>query len=218
MLILKATLFLFVMSLANILLASPVTKQSKPEWSLIRQADDIKVYTRFYKNKRIKSAKGVVLITTKMDKLLAILEDIRLLPQWLYQCQSAKTLEQINIVERHDYIYTNIPWPGWDRDVVVHSTFRQNRKTKVVEITFDSLPDKVPLKARVVRVRTMTGRLLLTPQQDNKIKVTYEVNADPGGRIPRWMVNDMVSDFPFYSLQSLRELVKKEQLKTGLTD
>jgi len=73
------------------------------------------------------------------------------------------------------------------------------------------------LKARVVRVRMMTDRLLLSPQQDNKIKVTYDVNTDSGAKIPRWMVNDMISDFPFYSLQSLRELVKKEQLKIGLT-
>ena len=215
--IFKTTLFFLIISLVSILQATPVTKSSSIKWSLIRQADDIQVYSRFRKDKRIKSAKGVVILRAKMDVLLSILEDIRLLPQWLYQCQYAKTLEQINIVERNDYIYTNIPWPGWDRDVVVHSVFRQNRKTKEVEISFDSLPDKVALKARVVRIRTMTGRLLLTPQKDNRIKVTYEVNADPGGRIPRWMVNDMVSDFPFYSLQRLRELVKKRQPKIGST-
>ncbi|MEE9444382.1 MAG: START domain-containing protein [Cocleimonas sp.] len=216
MMIFKTTLLLFIISLVGTLLAAPVIKTDN-KWHLIRQADDIQVYTRFQKNKRIKSAKGVVIIATKMDELLAILEDIKRLPQWLYQCKYAKTLEQINIVERNDYIYTNIPWLGWDRDVVVHSVFRQNKQTKEVEISFDSLPDKVALKARVVRIRTMTGRLLLTPLEDNRIKVIYEVNADPGGKIPKWMVNEMVSDFPFYSLQRLRELVKKQSLKTGFT-
>ena len=60
---------------------------------------------------------------------------------------------------------------------------------------------------------------MLTPKvikKDNNksvkmTKVIYEVNADPGGKIPKWLVNDMISDFPFYSLKNLRALVMKQK-------
>ena len=31
----------------------------------------------------------------------------------------------------------------------------------------------------------------------------------PSGKIPKWIVNAMVVDIPFYTLQKLRELVKE---------
>jgi len=37
------------------------------------------------------------------------------------------------------------------------------------------------------------------------------VNADPGGRIPKWIVNDMVSDLPFFSLKKLRDITEVAQ-------
>ena len=57
----------------------------------------------------------------------------------------------------------------------------------------------------------MTGRMLLIPQTENSVKVIYEVNADPGGRIPKWIVNDMVSNFPFFSLKKLRDITEVAQ-------
>lgn len=183
--------------------------QAASEWQLVRHEDAIKVFTRNISGTRIKSAKGEVLISSSLDDLLKVLEDVELLPHWLYNCKSAKTLKQVNIVERYDYVLTDIPWPNWDRDIIVRSVFQQDINTKNVEITFDSAPNLIAVKPGIVRVTKMTGRMILIPQNKKSVKIIYEVNADPGGRIPKWMVNDMASDFPFFSLRKLRKLVEK---------
>ena len=72
----------------------------------------------------------------------------------------------------------------------------------------------------------MTGRMVLIPKvmkKDNNksvkmTKIIYEVNADPGGKIPKWLVNDMISDFPFYSLKNLRALVMKKKVMKHKTN
>ena len=176
-------------------------------WVLIKDEEGIKVYTRQNANTFIRSAKGVVKLNIKLDDLLTLLSDTQQLPKWLHNNRHARVLKQLNIVERYDYIITDLPWPNWDRDVIVHSTFRQNRESKEVVITFDAIPDAIPLARGLVRVRQMTGKMTLTPQKDGIIQMSYEVNADPGGRIPKWLINEMSIDFPFYSLKNLRDLI-----------
>ncbi len=187
--------------------------QALEKWQLIKDQDAIQVYSTKIQGARIKSAKGEMTISASLDEILTILENIQLLPRWLYKCKSAKTIKQVDIVERYDYIYSDMPWPSWDRDVIVRSIFQQNPNTKVVTVSFDTNPSMVALKQRVVRVKQMTGRMVLIPQRVKMTKIIYEVNADPGGRIPKWLVNDMISDFPFYSLKNLRELVMKQKTK-----
>jgi len=208
----KAMLLLLALSFMGAL-------QALEKWQLIKDQDEIQVYSSKTQGALIKSAKGEVIITTSLDDILSVLENVQLLPRWLYQCKSAKTIKQVDIVERYDYIYTDMPWPTWDRDVIVRSVFQQNPKTNVVTISFDTEPSMVAFKPRVVRVKTMTGRMILIPQitklannkKLKKVKVIYEVNADPGGRIPKWLVNDMISDFPFYSLRNLRALIMRQK-------
>jgi ribosome-associated toxin RatA of RatAB toxin-antitoxin module len=61
----------------------------------------------------------------------------------------------------------------------------------------------------LVRIKNMTGKWQLTPVENNKVKVVYEMNIDPGGKIPKWLVNAMLVDIPFNTLQKLRSIVKE---------
>ncbi|MCF6189588.1 MAG: START domain-containing protein [Cocleimonas sp.] len=195
-------LLFFTMSLT-------LSAQAESKWRLIRDEDNIQVYSRHSSGTVIQSVKGVVNISTSMDKLLNIFEDITKCPNWMYRCKRAKTLKQINIVERIDYIVTDLPWPTWDRDLIIHSVFQQNRKTKQVEIKFRSLLRYVAVKPGIVRIEKMKGAMRFVPQKNGSIQFTYEINADPRGNISKWMVNAMATDFPFYTLKKIRTLAEK---------
>lgn len=186
-----------------------LSAQTESKWQLIRDEDNIQVYGRHSRGTLIQSVKGVVNISASLDKLLDIFEDIKKCPRWMYRCKRAKTLKQINIVERIDYIVTDLPWPTWDRDLIIHSTFQQNRKTKQVEIKFRSLPSQLAVKPGLVRIKKMTGSMRFVPQKNGSIQFTYEISADPRGKIPKWMVNAMATDFPFYTLKNLRALAER---------
>ena len=127
----------------------------------------------------------------------------------MYRCLKGETLDQVNIVERVDYIVLNFPWPTWNRDVIIKSLFQQDRITKQIEITFNSLPNRLGTKPGLVRIVNMQGTMRFVPQKDGYVLFTYEVSADPEGKIPKWMVNTMSIDFPLYTLKNVRALAEK---------
>ncbi len=67
----------------------------------------------------------------------------------------------------------------------------------------------LPLKQGMVRIQSLTGQWLLTPFTKSDVSVTYELSVDPGGNIPKWLVNMMAVDLPFNTLQKLRNIVKE---------
>jgi len=99
-----------------------------------------------------------------------------------------------------------MPWPVADRDAVLigtRSSFGQS-----VQITLESKPDMVSPVDGKVRIEKISGNWTLTPEGEDKVKVSYEMNIDPGGDIPKWIVNSMTVDLPFHTLSKLRALVE----------
>ncbi len=53
---------------------------------------------------------------------------------------------------------------------------------------WSSLPDRVPPRPGVVRMRLLRGSWRIEAIEAARSRVTYQVTADPGGRIPAWLV------------------------------
>jgi hypothetical protein len=70
------------------------------------------------------------------------------------------------------------------------------------------MPDEIP-QTKHVRIREAFGTYILEPTRENKLRVTWQQYADPGGALPAWLVNSMLTDLPFKSLRAFRELVQQ---------
>ena len=145
----------------------------------------------------------------RLSSLVALIEDTPSFPRWLHSCKSAHILERSKLNESYDYVVTDMPWPVADRDAIVHSQLTQNKSSKEVLIKLSASQKHMPPQQGLVRIKNMTGKWQLTPVEMNRVKVVYEMSVDPGGKIPKWIVNAMVVDIPFYTLQKLRAVVKE---------
>jgi ribosome-associated toxin RatA of RatAB toxin-antitoxin module len=72
------------------------------------------------------------------------------------------------------------------RDVAV----RVQRETGATGVgcRWSHLPDRVPPQRGAVRMRFLSGRWFIEPLASGGSRVVYQVTADPGGRIPGWLV------------------------------
>ena len=61
-----------------------------------------------------------------------------------------------------------------------------------------------------VRMVAEYGNYLLERLYRDTTRITWQQYVDPGGSLPAWLVNSMLTDLPFRSLQSFRELVTTE--------
>jgi hypothetical protein len=199
--------------LFTVLFSSSLEAQST--WQLTKQKEGIQVYVRDNPNSPLKVFRGIITLSdTKLNPLVAVLEDVKAMPKLLHNCQSANTIKKDGNTSSTIYVVTKMPWPVKNRDSIVHSVMTQDKKTRKVLIKMQSRSKAVPLKKGMVRVQTLSGYwefmpVIIAGKDSGKIKVTYELSLDPGGNLPKWMVNVLAVDFPFNTLRNLRKLVQK---------
>ena len=195
------------------------TLKAENTWQLTKQEEGIKVYERGNPNSPLKVFRGVMILpATKLSSLVAVLDDVNAMPKLLHDCQSARIISEVKNKSSTLYLVTKMPWPVKNRDSVVYSVITQDKKTKKVLIKVQSKPKAVPLKRGMVRVQTMSGYWEFMPvgeKNSGKIKVTYELSIDPGGNLPKWLVNALAVDFPFNTLKNLRQLVQQPAYKNA---
>jgi ribosome-associated toxin RatA of RatAB toxin-antitoxin module len=89
-----------------------------------------------------------------------------------------------------------------DRDYTVKVTADHDPTTGQIQVSFMSAPeDGPPENPAYVRVTDIQGSWTLVPTRDGGAAVTYVVASNPGGALPRWMVNAAQS-------KAVRALVK----------
>ena len=180
-------------------------------WRLNKEEKGIQVYLRNTKNSAVMSFKGTMTVKSRLSTVLAVIGDVSSFPRWLYLCRSAVTLSSSDETRLINYIVLDMPWPLLDRDSLIVASPSQNKSTRRIEIKMHAEPKYVLKVSGRVRIETMYGRWLLTPVGSGEVNIIYEMTADPGGNIPKWLVNSMIADLPFYTLLNLREVIKEDK-------
>lgn len=194
-----------------VLLTPPI--YADKSWNFAQESDGIRVYTKVDKGNPVRSFKGEVTLETNLNTVIAVLDDTQAYPRWLYNCISAKQLKDISPNETLNYIHTAMPWPAVSRDSIIYSKQKQDPKTKKITIELSSRPEALSKKKGVVRIQNLKGRWILTPTKNGQVKIVYEMNVDPGGNLPKWLVNTMSVDLPMNTLNNLRDMVKEPKYR-----
>lgn len=179
------------------------------DWKLEKNEEGIKVYLRNTPGSPVKSFMGKIKIKASISSIASVLDDTNNYPRWLFKCKSAKMIDQQGDSLTTRYIVTDMPWPVADRDSIIISKRTQNPNTKKVKIQMSTNPKQVPLVKGKVRIQNLKGQWLINPINENELEVIYEMSIDPGGNIPKWIVNAMTFDLPFHALRNLKKISKE---------
>ena len=205
------TLAFSVLLLAVCCLGSSAAEKKEAEWTLAKDHQGVKVYTRQVEGIDFKEFKGVITIKTSLASLVALVRDVEALPDWMKNCSKSKVLKQINTNETYTYSLSKAPWPVKDRDSIIHSVISQARGTSVVTIKQVSKPDYIKEKKDIIRVKRIKGFWQFAPQEGGKIEVVYQALSDPGGAVPVWLVNSTLVSQPYETLLNMQKAVQREK-------
>jgi hypothetical protein len=182
-------------------------------WELSKEGSGIEVYTRSVKDSGFKEYKGIMTLKASVSSLVALIDDISAYPQWIDTCIQGKRLKRVSPTESYNYTVNEAPWPISNRDAVVRNTVHQDSGTMVVTVDITGVPDFVPLKYDLVRVKEIRGFWRLRPTGKGEVEVVYQVHSEPGGKLPSWLVNAVVVDQPYRTLLNMKEMVRKPRYK-----
>ena len=196
------------LALTYLLLITSAAAQDA-QWETITEKDGIVVQQREVPGRSLPVFRGEMVIETNVYEILGILQDIERNPEWMHACLDAKRIKMVSHKEYIAYNRSDAPWPISDRDVVVHAKADINREKGELMISMRSIdmPD-FEQNNDVVRMPRLNGHYRFKELEPRKTWIEYEIDADPGGSLPGWLVRIASRDIPLITLQNLRERVK----------
>ncbi|MEO6520410.1 MAG: START domain-containing protein [Mucilaginibacter sp.] len=182
-------------------------------WKLSTTKNDIRVYTRPVANSKIKAIKVECSLPVRPSQLVYVIMDIDHGSEWVYHGKDARILKRVSPSELYYYSEVIVPWPCENREYVAHIMVNQNPKTKVVTVDAPCILGMVPARKNIVRITHSVGKWIINPTENGAIKVSYELEVDPAGSVPAWLVNLFATQGPMETFEGLKVQLKKKDYK-----
>ena len=180
---------------------------SNEKWELEKDKNGIKVYTKKQSTSDFKAFKAVAEVKTSRAELIQMFRNVAEYKKWLPDVNVVELKKQDSLDQYH-YVETNTPWPVTNRDMVYHYNYRFSTNAQD-SIAIIGVPDYVPEKKGIVRIKSVKGYWLLKDKGDGVTEVIYEVHADPNGSLPAMLANAFVVKVPFNTITNIRKLFAK---------
>jgi len=200
----KITSFLIVLVL--VLLEIPA--KSQENWTLRKDKNGIKVFSRETKNFKFDELRVECEIEGRVSQLAALLFDVNKQYEWVYKTSKSELLKEVNAADVFFYTEIECPWPYENRDLVVHMTMKQNPVNKILTIEAKNVNDYLPKKKDIVRLKYSNALWTVTPISNKRFKIDYRVQIDLGDGIPAWLINLFSVNGPYDSFSNLKEKIK----------
>lgn len=182
-------------------------------WVLKRDKGGIKVYVRDSPNSRIKELKFSMQVEASLNSIAAVLTNVEGFNDWVYASAISRTIKRISDTEIYYYTEMDFPWPLSNRDLILHSTFWQDKKTLAIHSKSTSAHWLESEKDGIVRIKKAELCWTFTPKGNGKVKVDYYLNSDPAGNIPAWLINLAADQGPLQTMIRFKEIVDQGNYK-----
>jgi hypothetical protein len=178
------------------------------QWKLVKEKDGITVYTSLEENSSLKAFKGIADLNTTVDKVFALVGNVRSTDRWDKSIKELKVISSEPNKSFSYYLIYSVPWPLHDRDLCVEAKISRDTVTGTVIISAESRPQLVPEGYELVRIRNYWQKWIIQPLNKNHIRLTLECFADPAGNIPAWLINMVFTETPIHMIQDIRKRVE----------
>jgi hypothetical protein len=197
------------------MIAGIISASAQDDWKLQKDKDGIKVYSAQYPNSKIRAIKVVATFDGTPGQVADLVMDINTASEWVSHLKSSYLVKRISENELYYYAEVNLPWPVANRDFVAHLTRTENLQTKTITIDGPAVAGFVPEQKGIVRINNSVGTWIITPIENNQVKVEYALHVDPAGEIPSWLVNLFSTETPLEIFQKLRLVMKRNPQETS---
>jgi len=198
----RTYIIFFLISVLNLMLFHDAFAQS---WNFVKEQDGIKIYTRNEPHSSLKSYKGEAVFHASMDKVYLLLGSAKNFDWWDKGFTTIKVLKHEDQKFIEYYFIYDMPWPVTDRDLVVESTIKMDTASGIYTVSSRPILKAVPENPDLVRITSYWQKWTVQPMEKGNIHVTLEGSVDPGGNIPAWVYNMLVTDMPLKTIRSLRD-------------
>lgn len=181
------------------------------KWEPISSEDGINVWRREVEGNPLVIFKGDAVVDAPIAKVANVVYDLSRDSEWVADVLESRVVELISPTERIEYNRTGAPWPIKDRDFVFHAKLEIDATKKRLVYSMDSIADKRAPEdeSKAVRGELRNSTYVLDAVDQAHTRVTVEIECDPKGSIPKWVVNLVQKGWPRKTLEGIRAQAAK---------
>jgi len=179
---------------------------AQKNWTLEKEEDGIKVYTKRESGSSYKAFKAEMQVNCTIEDLFGIFKDANSFGKCVTYCKEIKLLKAEEDAVYY-YIETSLPWPFDNRDMVYQLKFSE-RNGNQAKVIVTGMPSYVQQREGVVRIEKANGYWVLDAMDANRTAVTYQMHVEAGGSIPAWLANLSIVNIPYSTFMELRKIVQ----------
>ena len=178
-------------------------------WKQERDENGIKVFSSDIVNADYKAVKVECTFHGTYSKLISIVSNVSHNNEWVYNSKKNHVLRKNNSRDFIYYTETRFPWPMSNRDVVIHLRIQTDSLPKFLIISGTGEPNFIPEILSKVRVPHYLAKWKVTMPAPQTIRISYVLEADPGGSIPTWLANIFIDKGPYETFKKLSVMLVK---------
>jgi hypothetical protein len=177
-------------------------------WDFVKEEEGIKLFTRKDAGSSLKSFKGIMDVTTSMDKVCNLIGNVKNHDWWDENLREIRVLTYEKDKYFQYYLIYKVPWPLSDRDLCVEAKVTDDPVTGRRVISATPLNNVIPEKPGLVRIKNYWQKWTIQPTDNGVIRLTLEGFVDPAGNVPSWLYNMVIVETPLKVMRRVKKFVQ----------
>lgn len=178
-------------------------------WDFIKEKDGIKIYTRKVPGMSLKAFRGVADIHAPVAQVYNLIGNVKNVDWWDKNVKEIKVIFYEKESRSQYYLVYDSPWPVADRDLCVDATITTDPATGVRRVHAKPLTGIIPERSGLVRIKDYWQTWLVEPVGKDMVHVELEGYVDPGGSVPDWIYNMVITETPLKIMRGIKQRLEK---------
>jgi len=203
----KGNLLTIVLMTWCSLLLVPAMAQQPLKWELRKDQDSIRIFVADNPGSSLKMVRAEFTLHARREELFYQLLRADLYREWQFNTIHSEVLEAIGPHELIYYCEVSAPWPVDNRDLIMRLKVNNDPNAREFTINTTCEADARPRREGIVRVPSSRGDWRVRQVGPEMLKVDFQIQIDPGGAVPAWLVNLTLAQAPFQTFSNLKQRI-----------
>jgi len=197
-------IFISFLNFASLFLSTSALGQK--DWQISSDDDNIMLWTKDYPNSEIKQFKLKTTISADFDKVYNLLKDVENMHLWYDRVNSVTLLQKTSSNEGIYLLEYGLPFPFENRIATIRGTIDYNKISGRLIVNTSYHPFKVPInKSEMLLIKSIGSTWEVTKLANGKIEIIHSGHMNPGGNIPKWLINEGVTSGPIKTIKAFKK-------------
>jgi hypothetical protein len=184
------------------------------EWTRVEAADGVEISRRTVPGTGLVAMRGVGAIDAPVWKVAAILLDPARAPEWVDSLRESRVVQRLGPTAYIEYNHFAMPFLVKDREFVSEVQIDVDPATRRVALVYHPTTDATVPRTSAVRGEILAGRFDARSLEPGvRTELVAEVQVDPKGMLPAWLVNMFQRHWPATTFERMRKQAARPDIQ-----